>query len=132
MFVSFPVSHCISQDMTRYFYYLTHVALFTIYLIYWKIKGSENAIKGGRGDRGLPEPMEFSHCLRPRRHAIFISPSGWGCFCISQLPLAHMTTLILHSAFSSSNWPSSLNFSIQVTHFLPPITSHAPEPIRSP
>ena len=25
--VSFPVSHCISQDMTRYFYYLTHVVL---------------------------------------------------------------------------------------------------------
>jgi hypothetical protein len=33
------------------------VALFKIYLIYWKIKGSENAIKSGKGDRGLPEPM---------------------------------------------------------------------------
>jgi hypothetical protein len=135
--VSFPVSHCISQDMTRYFL-LSHSRG---PITFWKIKGSENAIKSGRGDTGLPEPMgiqplstsqtlcHFHMSKWLRLFLYFSTPTStqnntYIVFCLQQLQLAQFPQLpytsdtFLSTQLFTCTWTYSVTLTMEEVKLL--------------
>jgi hypothetical protein len=99
------------------------VALFNIYLIYQKIKGSKNAIQCGIEDSNLPEPMGIQPLFMSqtlchfyiskwlRLFLYFSNPTGihnnmYIAFCLQQLQLAKFPQL----PYISDTFPSTYHF----------------------